>query len=148
MANDAKLGAAVNSLEGRDALQRDPDKSEGLAVTKCLRFNKDKCWIFHLGWGNPDGLCTLGNRGWKQCCRKRPGDPVSGKLSHHWALAARRASCVCPGGHQIQHHQEGIVPLCSALVWPHLECCVQFGTPQYGEDIKLFESIQRRQQAW
>ena len=37
-----------------------------------------------------------------------------------------------------------ILPLCSALLRPHLEYCIQMWSPQYRRDTELLECIQRR----
>ncbi|KAK4805800.1 hypothetical protein QYF61_000406 [Mycteria americana] len=68
---------------------------------------------------------------------------VDGKLSmsQQCALAARRANHVprCTKHSTASRSREAIVPLYTALVWPHLEYCVQFWGPQYKTDIKLLE---------
>jgi len=48
-ADNPKLCGAVDTLEGRDAIQRDLDRLERWACAA----NIAKCKDLHMGWGNP-----------------------------------------------------------------------------------------------
>ena len=60
-ADDTKLGGAVDSVGGREVLQRDLDKLESWAMTNNMKFNRSKRQIVHLGGGSPGCTYRLGD---------------------------------------------------------------------------------------
>ncbi|GAB0182444.1 cAMP-dependent protein kinase inhibitor alpha [Grus japonensis] len=59
-ANSTKLCGVVDMLEGRDAIQRDFDRLERWACVNHMMFNKAKCKVLHMCWGNPKHNYRLG----------------------------------------------------------------------------------------
>ncbi|GAB0178063.1 mitochondrial enolase superfamily member 1 [Grus japonensis] len=119
-ADDTKLCGVVETLEGRDAIQRDLDRLERLGEE----------WIE----SSPE--------------EKDLGVLIDEKLnmSRQCALAAQKANRVlgCIKRGVTSRSKEVILPLYPALVRPHLEYCVQLWGPQYRRDMELLERVQRR----
>ncbi|KAK4819559.1 hypothetical protein QYF61_007070 [Mycteria americana] len=106
-ADNTKLGEAIDSLEGREALWTDLGRLEHWAITNCMKFNKDKCQIWHL---------TGGQEAWSAALQKWIwGQMVDGELSmsQQGDLAAKRGKCIlgCIRHSTANQSKEVVVPL-------------------------------------
>jgi len=113
-----------------------------------MRFNKAKCRVLHMGWGDPWYQYRLGDEGIESSPAKDLGTLVDEKLgiSQQCALAAQKANRIlgCIKRSVASRSREAILSLYSALVRPTQESCVQLWSPQHRKDMNLLEWVQRR----
>jgi len=125
------------------------DKLEKWAHVNLMRFNQAKCRVLHLDQGNPQYQNRLGDEGTESSPAKKDlGVLVDEKLdiSRQCVLIAQKANHIqgCVKSSMASRLREGILPLVSALVKPHLESCVQLWSAQCGRDMELLDRVQRR----
>ncbi|PKU49411.1 hypothetical protein llap_276 [Limosa lapponica baueri] len=102
-----------------------------------------------MGWGNPKHKYRLGGE-WIESSpeEKNFGVLVDEKLnvSQQCALAVQKDNCIlgCIKRSVASRSREVILPLCSALVRPHLEYCIQLWRSPHKKDTDLLERVQRR----
>jgi len=113
------------------------------------KFNKAKCKVLHVGWGNPKHKYRLGGEWLKNSPDEKDlGVLVGEKLntSRQRALAAQKANHIlgCIKRSVASRSREVILPLYSALLRPHLESCAQLWSPQHKKDMDVLEQVQTR----
>ena len=143
-ADDTKLSDAVDTIEGRDTIQRDLDRLRKWALDNLMRFKQ----------GQVQGLAR-GSRQSQICVTDWENSPAENDLGvlvdekldvSQCALAAQNASSVlgCIKRGVASREREVIVTLCSVLMRPHPEYSIQAWGPQHNST--LLEWFQRMAQ--
>jgi len=129
----------------------DLDRLVRWACANLMRFNKAKCKVLPMGRGNPKHKHRLGRERTESSPEEKDLGVLGDKKlnrTQQCVLAAQTANCAlgCVPSNVGSKAREGILPLCSTLVRPPRESCVQLWSPQHRTDLDLLEWGQRRPQ--
>jgi len=125
-ADNSKMHGAVDTLDGRDAIQRDLDRLERCACANLVKSNEAKCKVLHTGRGNKKLKYRLGGE-WIESNPEEKDLRVllDEKLNttQQCALTVQKATHIlgCIKSSMASRLGEGILPLCSALMSTYLE---------------------------
>ncbi|KAJ7416840.1 rna-directed dna polymerase from mobile element jockey-like [Willisornis vidua] len=134
----------VNTLEGRDAIQRELDRLERWVCANLIKFNKAKCEVLNLSQVNPKHEQSLGSEQIKSSYGEKDlGVLVDENLNMtlQFVLATQKTNCIlsCIKRSLAIKLREVILPLYSALGRPDRQYCGWLWGPQH-KDMDLLES--------
>ncbi|GAB0177354.1 hypothetical protein GRJ2_000200600 [Grus japonensis] len=114
-----------------------------------MKLNKAKCKVLHVGRHNPKHNYRLSGERIESSPEEKDLAVLIDEdlnMSQQRALAAQKANRIpgCIKTSKNSRSREGILPLYSTLVTPHLEYCIHLWGPQYKKDMELLERVQRR----
>ena len=131
-ADHTKLEGVADTWEGCATIQQDVDRPKIWAGRNLMRLKKIKRRDLHVGRNNCMHQYRLGDDPLKRSSAEKDlGALVDIKLTmrQQCALVTKKVSDIlgCIAKSVASRSKEVILPLYSALVRPHLECCVQSG---------------------
>ena len=135
----------ADSADACAAIQRDLDRLEKWAERNLRKFSKGKCQVLHTGRNIPMHQDRLGTDQLRSSFPEKDPGVLVDKLvmSQQCARVAKAANSIlgCIKKSIACRLREVILPLYSALVRPHLECCVQIWALLYKKDMDLLERV-------
>jgi len=125
-------------VEGRAAIQRDPDQLEESINGKLRKFTEDNYQILPLGWPNPCTHTGWGLPGWGAALLGRLWASSELSMGQQPALAAGMASSI-PGcmNSKARRSKEQIIPLYSAVIRSHRKLHPHFHNIPYTTNTKI-----------
>ena len=107
----------------------------------------NKCKALHLHQGNPMHKHRFGREWLERSPEKDLRVSAYGRFDVSWqrSLAAQKTNCIlgCIKRSVSSRVREVTLSFYTALMRPHLVCCIQFWGPQH-KGIEFFEQVQRR----